>query len=403
VNVTQATSNITPAVTTDGGTGTDSMTINHSTGSTGFTSVPTISNTTLVFLAGRNIDYTAFESMVWNSLVAENKAMFIVSTPATMSLTLNGSSLSEAYNFGGLPGFFGTVSLDPILGPVTVNGNGGSDLIRFSDNTTAAAKTYTLDATTFTRTGIPTITYATTENITINGTLGDDTINVADHPAGAVVTVDAREGLDFVNVNSDGVGTATVNFPAQFITTGQDLASLNILDGGTVIVAANGANVIDTDLLTIAATGKLDLNDNDMIVDYPTSTVRVAIQNLINSGRAGGAWTGNGITSTAAKTRVPKNTTLGVLEASQFKALYGAGATFSGRTIDTTAVLVKYTYYGDADFNGTVNFDDYSHTDLGFALGRFGWFNGDYDGNGVVNFDDYSLLDLAFNSQSGTL
>jgi hypothetical protein len=76
---------------------------------------------------------------------------------------------------------------------------------------------------------------------------------------------------------------------------------------------------------------------------------------------------------------------------------------FSGQVIDTTAVLVKYTYYGDTDFSGTVDFDDYSRTDSGFNLHKTGWFNGDFDANGVVDFDDYSLIDLAFNTQSGTL
>jgi len=69
------------------------------------------------------------------------------------------------------------------------------------------------------------------------------------------------------------------------------------------------------------------------------------------------------------------------------------------QVIDTTAVLVKYTYYGDTDFNGAVNFDDYSRTDNGFSTGKSGWLNGDFDGNGGVNFDDYALIDLAFNTQ----
>src|ERR1041385_7293630 len=46
----------------------------------------------------------------------------------------------------------------------------------------------------------------------------------------------------------------------------------------------------------------------------------------------------------------PKNTTLGAMEATDYKAIYGANATFDGQAIDTTAVLIKYTYYGDADF-----------------------------------------------------
>jgi hypothetical protein len=76
---------------------------------------------------------------------------------------------------------------------------------------------------------------------------------------------------------------------------------------------------------------------------------------------------------------------------------------FDGVSIDNSAVVIKYTYYGDTDFNGVVNFDDYSRTDSGFNLHKSGWLNGDFDSNGVVDFDDYSLIDLAFNTQSGTL
>ena len=91
------------------------------------------------------------------------------------------------------------------------------------------------------------------------------------------------------------------------------------------------------------------------------------------------------------------------MEASDFKSIYGPAALFANTAIDNSAVLVKYTYYGDADFNGVVNFDDYSRADAGFNSGRSGWVNGDFDGNGTVNFDDYSLIDLAFNTQTAAL
>src|SRR4051812_42789557 len=91
------------------------------------------------------------------------------------------------------------------------------------------------------------------------------------------------------------------------------------------------------------------------------------------------------------------------MEASEFESIFGPSTTFAGEAIDSTAVLVKYTYYGDADFNGIVNFDDYVRTDDGFNNHRSGWLNGDFDLNGTVNFDDYVLIDLAFNTQSGTL
>jgi len=397
-NITQTTSNITPSVTCDGGLGTDSITLNHSTGSTGFFGAPTITNTTLIILGGRNIDYSTFESLVWNSLVNENKSLFIVSTPAGTNVTVNGSSSNENYIIGGLPGFFGTVSMDPILGPVNVNGNGGTDTVQFNDHTTATGKTYTLNATTMNRTGSALVTYATVENLFFNGGTAADTFNIVDHPANVVVTIDGRGGLDTVAVNGDTVGTAV----AHFATT-QDLALLTVSTGGTAIVDADGNRVINTQGLNLAGTAKLDLNDNDLLLDYTGATQYASIQAKIASGRNGGLWNGAGIISTAAKNRVPKNTTLGILEGSDFKAFYGAAATFDGQALDTSAILVKYTWYGDTDFNGVVNFDDYARADSGFTLHKTGWVNGDFDGNGAVNFDDYSLIDLAFNTQVGTL
>jgi hypothetical protein len=232
----------------------------------------------------------------------------------------------------------------------------------------------------------------------INGNGGSDTINLVSSALGSFVTIDGGLGLDTVNVNSDALGTAEAHFD-----TTQDLANLNLPAGGTAVVEANGSRVIDTDALTIASAAKLDLNDNDLIVDYTAATQLGVVQALINIGRNSGAWNGNGLTSTTAGANAQHNTTLGAMEATDFKAIYGGGATFSGRTIDTTAVLVKYTYYGDADFNGKVNFDDYVRIDNGFNNHFTGWANGDFDGNSQVNFDDYVLIDLAFNTQSGTL
>ena len=183
----------------------------------------------------------------------------------------------------------------------------------------------------------------------------------------------------------------------------QHLAGLNLSNDATASMPANGSRVLVAQALTATGTSKLDLFDNDVIVDYGAASPLAAIQSLINAARSGGTWLGNGLTSTAARTNGSHNTTLGAMEASDFKSIYGAAALFDGQSIDTTAVLVKYTYYGDADFNGKVNFDDYVRTDNGFNNHRTGWPNGDFDGNGSVNFDDYVLIDLAFNTQSGTL
>ena len=124
---------------------------------------------------------------------------------------------------------------------------------------------------------------------------------------------------------------------------------------------------------------------------------------MINSARNGGAFTGNGLNSTNARNASPTNTTLGAIEGSEYHGVYGAGATFDGETFDNSSVLVKYTYYGDADFNGTVNFDDYSRTDSGFNLGQHRLDQRRLRRQRPVDFDDYSLIDLAFNTQVGVL
>jgi hypothetical protein len=124
---------------------------------------------------------------------------------------------------------------------------------------------------------------------------------------------------------------------------------------------------------------------------------------FIRTARNGGLWNQPGITSTAAKNNPQHSTTLGVLSGAEYASMNGGTTQFNGRAFAAGDTLVKYTYYGDTDFNGKVNFDDYVRTDNGFNNHLNGWKNGDFDGNGVVNFDDYVLIDLAFNTQTGTL
>jgi len=245
---------------------------------------------------------------------------------------------------------------------------------------------------------------AGTDTLNIIGSSGADNANLnngyASFDAGGDIHFDSGDAVLY-----DGKGgwdnVMITNTNVTFLTT-QHLQNLTI-GGGSAIMAAGANALLATRGLSLSAGAKLDLNDNDLLWDYTGTTLLPAVQSMINAARAGGAWTGTGITSSSARNRSPHNTTLGAMEATDFKSIYGAGATFDGEALDATAILVKYTYYGDTDFNGKVNFDDYVRTDNGFNNHRAGWMNGDSDGNGAVNFDDYVLIDLSFNTQSGVL
>jgi hypothetical protein len=68
-----------------------------------------------------------------------------------------------------------------------------------------------------------------------------------------------------------------------------------------------------------------------------------------------------------------------------------------------TDVLVKFTYYGDANLDGKVDGTDYSRIDSGYLTKATGWYNGDLNYDGVVDGSDYTLMDNAFNTQGASL
>lgn len=161
-------------------------------------------------------------------------------------------------------------------------------------------------------------------------------------------------------------------------------------------------NLFQTGTLAMpGALGSLDLTNNDMMVG--PATPKVMIEALIRQARNGGAWNAPGITSDAARTNPQQSTSLGVLSSAEYAMIYGAAAPFDGFFVAPGSTLVKYTWAGDTDFNGAVDFDDYVRLDAGFNLGQTGWLSGDLDYSGGTDFDDYVLMDLSFNVQSGLL
>jgi fibronectin-binding autotransporter adhesin len=178
--------------------------------------------------------------------------------------------------------------------------------------------------------------------------------------------------------------------------------SLSIATNSRVNVVNHGANpkiLLQVSSFTPTGTGTLDLSNNDMIVHGGVqANIFAELKAGLNAGTGlAGYWQGTGIVSSAAATNTRLLTTMGYRQSN--------GSAFDGVNTTTSDVLVKYTYYGDADLNGVVNGADYAQIDTGYGSRNnptplSGWSSGDFNYDGVIDGTDYSLIDNTFNQIS---
>ncbi|HYO11002.1 MAG TPA: hypothetical protein VER17_18705 [Tepidisphaeraceae bacterium] len=206
-------------------------------------------------------------------------------------------------------------------------------------------------------------------------------------------------------------GTGKTSVAAGASLTADHVRQGQLDVNGTVNVRTGGNNTSAVDALNIGDGGKLDLRDNELVVRTGGAgawggTEYTGVAKQIARGRAGGAWTGNGLVTTMPDAADPKlRTSLGVATASEVLGIApGATATWAGQSVTGTSALVLYTYAGDADLNGKIDGDDYFQIDAhaGQVGGDVSWFNGDFDYNGKVNGDDYFLIDHNIGQQNGS-
>ena len=189
--------------------------------------------------------------------------------------------------------------------------------------------------------------------------------------------------------------------------------------GGTVIVATGATAVFHGDLsgamesLTIAGgatpTGTIDLADNNLVVEYaggpnPFADVAAWIASGLRDG-PGGYWDGPGIQSSAAATHPQRLAALGVIDNSDPSPKIGGLPDLEGEPVVTASVLVRFTWWGDANLDGVVDSNDYDMIDTNWTLwtqegkvpvGGFRWAVGDFTYDGVIDSNDYDKIDNAW-------
>jgi hypothetical protein len=179
--------------------------------------------------------------------------------------------------------------------------------------------------------------------------------------------------------------------------------NVNIGAGATLVLQGDAGSRVTADANSLtfsgatgAWTGQFDIKGNLLVIrNGNLADVQNQLQTGINL--ASGYWDGKGIVSSMAAADTNFYTGVGVLDNSlaQFTE-FGSVSGLVG-----TEILVRYTFYGDADLNGVVDFDnDYILWQTGFLNGYTGWVFGDFNHDGVVDFDnDYILWQTLFLNQ----
>jgi len=209
--------------------------------------------------------------------------------------------------------------------------------------------------------------------------------------------------------------TKTPPTQTQQSASSSRLGKVAVLATAIAAFAAPSANalgiVTDTQTLSIAPTGVLDLKVNNLVVRTGTFAT---IYGYVQTGLTGGVngWDGPGINSSVASAALGTNAAyaVGILDNSAFGGAYvGAGAwpPVPSVTLTGTEILAKYTYWGDCDLDGIMTLTDQGLFNDGYSAfinsGTLpqsspggGWFNGDMDFDNAMTLTDQGFFNNGF-------
>jgi hypothetical protein len=207
------------------------------------------------------------------------------------------------------------------------------------------------------------------KNLTVNVVQPLNTLNItgAVTATGRTITKTGLGVVQFANVRASALNG--------------NAGTVRISSKGTPNTAA-GTSVVNS--LAISSGAVVDLTNNSMVIDYTgaVGTLVGDIRQHLQSGR---------LTSSAA------TLTRGLGYADN-AALDAVKTTFAGQTVDPSSILIKYTFFGDADLDGDVDVADLGKLATSWQTSGV-WSGGDFDYNNTIDVNDLGLL--ATNWQAG--
>ena len=173
-----------------------------------------------------------------------------------------------------------------------------------------------------------------------------------------------------VDANTSILGTFTGNSTGTLRIVGAELA---------LAAHASGAPATTTNLaaLVFGAGGKLDLANNNLVINYGAGADPVTqVIAALTAGYDGGQWDGNADAGAIFSSTIAPGRTLGYLDVGG-------------------EVQIKYTWLGDLNFDGHVDNSDLEMLDAGAAKpagSSVYWSDGDLNYDGKINADDFALF-----------
>jgi autotransporter-associated beta strand protein len=222
---------------------------------------------------------------------------------------------------------------------------------------------------------------------------GSETLTIDGALSGAgSITKQGSGTLELVQ-SSNYNGAVNVSAGSVLFGAPQSIGSLAISPNASASINAGNDSILVLGALSVSAGARLDLNDSDLIVNNGNFSALEALvfagySDVPDSSRAG-------IVSTAGQNS--GGTTILAL----FDNAVGDSpiTEWQGHTVNATAVIGKYTYFGDTDWDGQVTPQDFTAIDAN--LGATGlnpgiaWLYGDTDFDGNITPQDYTAVDAS--------
>jgi autotransporter-associated beta strand protein len=347
----------------------------------------------------------------------------------TSSLIFSGTSQSIANN--DVLTNVGSITFDNTAGSFTFSGN---DLTISGGITNNSVNTQTVNLNL--RLSAAAQFNAASGNLILAGTIDNGGNTVAVTGSSNLTLAGTVSGAG--GINTSGTGTLTLSGNNSYaggttvsggvLVVGHQNAlgtgSLTINNAAKTQLQAGLTGPVQLPSLTIAGgttpTATLDVTNNNLVLHNGNiSTILAQLKTGLNS--SGPLWTGTGINSSTAAADAAGHSNATVFAVGAIKNVDKNGNLIystwpappspdGGATgLATTDVLVKYTYFGDADLNGVVdNTTDYDLWSNGFTnpslAATNGWLYGDFDFSGTVdNTTDYDLWSTGFVHQGSPL